>query len=120
LGGPRASEPAEGAPDVPSAMEASQLAEAARANLRRAEGLLAEMQERSAHAMQLVHDAQQELDAAEREVLNAQAQAQARRADVERARQAAEVAASAVRDAERAVAVERASDAARIGVDGAS
>jgi len=106
-GPPPASERAEAAPRAP-AMEDAQLAEAARAELRRAEMLLADLQERSAHAMQSVHDAQKALDAAERESLNAQAQAQARRADVERARQNAEVAASAMRAAERAVAVARA------------
>jgi hypothetical protein len=81
LGGLAASEPAEGAPDVPSAME---------------------------DAMQSVHDAQEALYVAEREWLNAQARAQARRADVENARKNAEVAASAVREAERVVAAARA------------
>jgi len=66
------------------------------------------MQERSAHAMQSVHDSQKALDVAQREWLNAQAQVQARRADVERARQNAEVAVSAMRDADRAVAAARA------------
>jgi hypothetical protein len=98
LEAPPASEPAEAAP----------IAEAARADLRRAEMLLAGLQERSAHAMQSVHDAQKALDVAEREVLNAQAQALARRTDLERARQNAEVAASAMRDAERIVAAARA------------
>jgi len=104
---PPISEPAEAAPRAQSAMEDAQLAEAARANLRRAEMLLAEMQQRSAHARQSVHDSLKALDVAERDVLNAQAHAQARRADVERARQNAEVAESAMRDAERAVAVAR-------------
>lgn len=108
LRAPPDSEPTELAPRAQSAMEDAQLAEAARADLRRAEMLLADMRERSARAMQSVHDAQEELDAAEREWRNAEAEAQARRADVERARQDADVAASAMREAERAVAVARA------------
>lgn len=108
LGAPPDSEPTDSAPRAQSAAEDAQLAEAARADLRRAEMLLVDTRERSARAMQSVHDAQRELDVAEREWLNAQAEAQARRAEVERARQDAEVAASATRDAERAVAVARA------------
>jgi hypothetical protein len=108
LGPPPTAEAAETVSRAPSAIENAQLADAARADLRRAEMLLADMQERSAHAMQLVHDAQKALDVAEREWLSAQARAQARRADLERARQNAEVAETAMRDAERAVAVARA------------
>jgi hypothetical protein len=55
---PPASEPAEAAAHAPSAMEEAQIAEAAHADLRRAEMLLADMQERSAQAMQSVHEAQ--------------------------------------------------------------
>jgi hypothetical protein len=101
-------EPARAAPRAQPAMQNPELAKAARADLRRAEMSLADMRERSEHAVQSVRDAQKALDAAEGELLNAQAEAQARRADVERARRDAEVAASAMRDAERAVAAARA------------
>ena len=46
---------------------------------------LADTRERSEHAVQSVRNAQERLDAAERELMNAQADAQARRADGERA-----------------------------------
>ena len=104
---PPSSEPAEAAA-AKSATENARLVEAVRAELRRAETLLAETHERSLQAIQSVHDAQKRMDAAERELVHAQAEVQARRADVERARQNAELAASAMLDAERAVAVARA------------
>jgi hypothetical protein len=108
-------EPANAAPraqpamrDAQPAMQDAELAKAARADLRRAEMSFADLRERSEHALQSVRDAQRKLDAAEGELLNAQAEAQARRADVERARREAEVAGSAMRDAERAVDAARA------------
>ena len=101
-------EPAKAAPRAEPARQDAALVKAARADLRRAEMSLADMRERSERALQSVRDAQRELDAAEGELLNAQAEAQARRADVERVRRDAEVAASAMRDAERVVADARA------------
>ena len=100
---PPSREPVNVAPSEESAKQDAELARAARAELHRAETSLADLRERSEQAEQSVRDAQKQLDAAERELLNAQAGVQARRADVERARQNAAVAASAMRDAERAV-----------------
>lgn len=105
---PPAGEPAKGAPRAQPEMPDAELAKAARADLHRAEALLVELRERAERTMQSVRDAQKELDAAERELLNAQAEAKAKRADVERARQDAEAAASAMREAEHALAASRA------------
>jgi hypothetical protein len=83
-------------------------AKAARADLRDAEISLAKVRERSVHAAQSVLKGEEGLDVAERALLHAQAEAQARRADLERARRDAEAAAAGVQDAERAVAAARA------------
>jgi len=87
--------------------EAARVA-AARADLQRAETLLADARERSQHTEQLARDAQAKLDAAERALRDAQAEAQARRADVERALRDAQASVARVRDAERAVTAARA------------
>jgi hypothetical protein len=105
---PRSDETGKTTPPAQSATQDAELAKAARVDLRRAEMSLADVRERSEHAVQSVRNAQKRLDDAERDLLNAQAEAQARRAEVERARQDAQVAASAVRDAERAVTAARA------------
>ena len=83
-------------------------ATAARADLRRAETLLAEAREQSERVERVVRDAEAQLAAAEQALSRAEAEAGARRADVERARHDADAAAARVRDAERAVAGARA------------
>ena len=83
-------------------------AEAARAGLRRAETMLAEVREQAERVERVMRDAQTQLDAAEQALSRAEAEARARRADVERARRDADAAAERVRDAERAVAGARA------------
>jgi len=93
------------------AVRAAQEAEraiAARAELRRAEASLADARERSERLEQSARDAQAKLDVAEQALAQAHAEAQARRADVERARKDTEAAVGHVRVAERAVAEARA------------
>jgi hypothetical protein len=92
---PPAIEPAKADPRV-------ELAASARAELRRAEKLLAEMREQSVHAMASLRDATARHDAAERALLHAQAELEARRDDVERTRRKAESAAANLADAQRA------------------
>ena len=83
-------------------------AEAARADLRRAETMLAEVREQAERVERVMRDAQSQLATAEQALSRAEAEARARRADVERARRDADAAAARVRDAERAVAGARA------------
>jgi hypothetical protein len=104
---PPSHESARAAPQAQPPKQDTELARAAREALRRAEGSLADVRERSEHAAQSVRDAQDRLAVAERGLLNAQAEAQVRRAEVEHALRDAEGAASAVRDAERAVSAAR-------------
>jgi hypothetical protein len=105
---PPSGEPLEAAPNAEPAKQDEELAKAARAELHRAEMLLADLRERSEHAEQSAREAQKQLDAAERELANAQAGVQARRAEVERGRREVAAAESAVGDAERAVTAARA------------
>jgi hypothetical protein len=86
----------------------AELAKAAHADLRRVEASLAEVSERSEHAVQSVLSAQKKFDAAERALLHAQSEAQARRAELERVLSDAEGTAAALQDAEHAVAAARA------------
>ena len=79
-------------------------AKAARADLRRAETMLAEARNQAERVERVMLDAQSQLAAAEQALSRAEAEARARRADVERARHDADAAAGRVRDAERAVA----------------
>lgn len=102
-------------PSVQQAAQAAQQAEleaarasAARADVKRAEGSLADAREQSERAEQSSRAAQKTLDAAEQALAHAQADAKARRAEAERAQRDAEAAAARVRDAERAVAAARA------------
>jgi len=83
-------------------------AAAARADLRRAETVLAEARDHSKRVGQLVRDAESKLAAAEHALSRAEAEARTRLGDVERARHDADAAAARVRDAERAVADARA------------
>jgi septal ring factor EnvC (AmiA/AmiB activator) len=78
------------------------LAASARAELRRAETVLAEMREQSNHAAKALRDAETKLDAAEHALLHAQSERDARRDDVERTRRHAESAAANADDARRA------------------
>jgi hypothetical protein len=88
--------------------EMAAAAAAARADLRRAETVLAEAREHSKGVERLVRDAESQLAAAEQALSRAEAEVRARHADVERARRVAEPAAARVRDAERDVAEARA------------
>lgn len=81
-----------------------ELAAAARAELRRAETVLADMREQSNHAVKALRDAEARLDAAERALLQAQSERDARRDDVERTRRHAESVAASVEESGRAVA----------------
>jgi hypothetical protein len=105
---PLTPEPVEVTPRGEPAKRDAELASAARAELRRAETSLADMRERSKHAVESVRTAREGLDVAERALANAQAEVQVRRAEVERALQDAAMAASAVEDAERALTAARA------------
>ena len=95
----------------PSAVEVARAAKeaervaAALADLQRAEASLADAREQSQRMDQLARGAQAKLDAAERALVEAQAEAEARRADVEHATRNAETMAQKVRDAEQAVSV---------------
>lgn len=103
-------EPPNVASSAETALRAKQEAEraaAARADLQRAEGSLADARERSDRAERSVRDAQAMLYAADEALSKARADAEARRADVERARRSANAAAAHLRDAERAVAAAR-------------
>jgi chromosome segregation ATPase len=79
-----------------------ELAAAARAELSRAEKTLAEMRERSEHAVESLRDAIARLDAAERALLQAQAEREARRDDVERTRRHVQSTAADLDAAQRA------------------
>ncbi len=79
------------------------LAAAARADLRRAEELLAAAHERAQQASGSVRDAQARLDAAEQALRRAQSDVEARRQDAERARRHAESSATNLDAAQRAV-----------------
>jgi hypothetical protein len=105
---PPSREPVKVAPRAEPAKQDAELARAARSELHRAETSLADSRGRSDHAAESVRIARERLDAAERGLLNAQAEVQARRAELERALQDAAVAASAVEDAERTVTGARA------------
>ena len=89
------------------AAAAAAAAAAARADLRRAETVLAEARKQSERVERLVRDAESQLAAAEQALLRAESEARARLGDVERARRDADAAAEQVRDAERAVAEAR-------------
>ena len=97
--------------DGPSAVEVARAAKeaervaAALADLQRAEASLADAREESQRMDQLARGAREKLDAAERALVEAQAEVQARRADVEHAARNAETMAQKVRDAEQAVSV---------------
>ena len=80
-----------------------ELAAAARAELRRAEKSLAEMREQSNHAAESLGDAKVKLDAAERALLLAQKEVEARRDDVERTRRHVQSTAANLEDAQRTV-----------------
>ena len=104
-------EPPKAEPSAQAAKQAAQEAEranAARADLHRAEASLADAREQSERAEQSVRESQARLDAAERALLDVQTEAQARRAELERVRRDAGAAAAQVQDAERAVAAARA------------
>jgi len=88
--------------EAPKADPRIELAASARAELRRAETVLAEMREQSDHAVESLRDAEGRLDAAERALLHAQSELKARRDEVERTRRRAESAAANVEDARRA------------------
>ena len=105
---PSRREPAKTDERAKAVKQDAELTKAARADVQRAEASLAEVSERSEHAAQLVLIAQKKLDAAERVLLHAQSEVQARRADLERVRDDAEAAAAALQDAEQAVAAARA------------
>jgi hypothetical protein len=77
------------------------LAASARAELRKAEKLLAEMREQSEHALELLREARARCDAAESALRHAQSELEARRDDVERTRRHAESAAAKLEDAQR-------------------
>ena len=83
-------------------------AKAARADLRRAETMLAEVRGQAERVERVMRDAQSQLAAAEQALSRAEAEVRARRADVERAQHDSDAAAARVRDAERAVAGARA------------
>jgi hypothetical protein len=83
-------------------------AAAARADLRRAETVLAEARKQSDRVERLVRDAESQLAAAEQALSRAESEARARHGDVERVRRDADAAAAQLRDAERAVAEARA------------
>jgi hypothetical protein len=104
---PRATETPKTEPSAETKARDAELAKAARAELRQAEGSLAKARERSEHAGKFVQSAKEKLDAAERALLHAQAEAQARRADLDRAQGDAAAAATNVQGAERAVAAAR-------------
>ena len=87
--------------EAPKADPRIELAASARAELRRAETVLAEMREQSDHAVESLRDAEGRLDAAERALLHAQSELKARRDEVERTRRRAESAAANVEDARR-------------------
>jgi hypothetical protein len=76
--------------------------EPAKAELRQAEKLLAEMREQSAHALELLRDARARFDAAEHALRHAQSELEARRDDVELTRRHTESAAANLEDAQRA------------------
>ena len=80
-----------------------ELAAAARAELDRAEKSLAEMREQSDHAIVLLRDANAKLDAAERALLLAQTELEARREDAERSQRHVHSTAASLEDAQRAV-----------------
>jgi peptidoglycan hydrolase CwlO-like protein len=79
------------------------LAAAARVDLDSAEKSLAEMREQSNRATVLLRDAEAKLDAAERALLLAQAEVEARRDDVERTQRQVHSTAANLEEAERAV-----------------
>ena len=117
-GRPQKMEPSKEAPAHAAAEAATQAAaqkaelaiaaKAARADLRRAETMLAEVRGQAERVERAMRDAQSQLAAAEQALSRAEAEVRARRADVERARHDADAAAARVRDAERAVAGARA------------
>ncbi|MEO5813735.1 MAG: hypothetical protein ABIT20_00505 [Gemmatimonadaceae bacterium] len=74
----------------------------ARAELRRAEKMLADMREQSEHAAASLRDAKAQRDAAERALEHAHSQLEARRDDVERTLRHVESATSNLEDAQRA------------------
>ena len=78
-----------------------ELAASARTELRRAEKLLAEMRGQSDHAMESLRDANARLDIAERALLHAQAELEARRDDVERMQRHAQSTAANLEEAQR-------------------
>src|SRR5262249_28201446 len=100
---PPSREPVNVAPRAEPGKQDVELARAARAELDRAETSLADKRKRSEHAVESVRSARERLDVAERLLLNAQAEVEARRAEVDNALQDAAVAASAMGDAERGV-----------------
>ena len=81
----------------------TELAAAARAELQRAEKSFAEMRERSDQATAVRRDAGAKLEAAERALLLAQTEVEARRDDVERAQRLVRSTAANLEDAQRAV-----------------
>jgi hypothetical protein len=94
--------------DRQAAAREAELATAARAELRRAETVLAEARQDSSRVERLLRDAQAQLDAAQQALSRAEAEARARLGDVERARRDADAAAKRVVDAERGVTEARA------------
>jgi hypothetical protein len=80
----------------------AELAASARAELHRSEKLLAEVREVSEHAMESLRDAKARFDAAERALVHAQSELQARRDDLERARRHDESTAANLEAAQRA------------------
>jgi hypothetical protein len=80
-----------------------ELAAAARADLHRAERSLAEVREQSDKAAELLRDAEATLDAAERALVFAQTEVEARRHDVERTQRHVHSTAANLEDAQRAV-----------------
>jgi hypothetical protein len=79
-----------------------ELAAAARAEVHRAEKTLAEMREQSERAVGSLRDAKARLDVAERALVHAQAEREARRDDVERTQRHVQSTAANLEDAQRA------------------
>ena len=94
--------------DAQAAARKAELAAAARADLQRAETMLAEVRKHSDRVEKLLRDAESQLAAAEQALSRAETEARARLADAERARRDAAAAAARVRDAERGAAEARA------------